>query len=111
LACDPTPTPFQVRGVEAGVSVLRDFSLPHEFDRAAGPYSNEFHYVCRVNLDGHKIAIFIYEDEAEFSIDDDRIDVRFEKPAYRSSDDLISDFEKRLRQEVTALMSQSGPRD
>ena len=100
---DLGPNGFQMRGIDVSRKALGDGAQGCEFSRASGPYSGESHYVCRIDVAGHTLAIFIYEDEAEFSIDDDRIDRRFEKWDYRSSDELIADFDRRLREALASL--------
>jgi hypothetical protein len=96
-------TAFQVRCIHACCVVIGGACSPDAFRCEPGPHNDESFCTATFDLAGHTLDVFVYADEAEFGVDNDRIDRRFEKWDYSSEEDLITDFTKSLRDTLTAL--------
>jgi hypothetical protein len=95
-------TPFQVACMNVCDRILRRVGHePPHFEKKPGPYGHFF--TTTIDIAGHAVAIFVYEDEAEFSVDEDRIDRRFEKWDYSSGDQLIEAFGQKLSDTLQTL--------
>jgi hypothetical protein len=83
--------------------IFRSTGIALEFRRGGGP--KEWFYQAEGVVAGHRVEIYVYEDEAQFSVDDHDIDCRLEKWDYRSQDALIADLAKRLRNVLATLIA------
>jgi|GEM_PF-4089996 len=63
----------------------------------------EIYYVSELNLNGHIMKIYVYNDGADYSVDG-QDGPMFEMAAYNTEDDLINSFISKLESTVKSLL-------
>ena len=92
-------TGFQERALEECRNIFRQIPVLRygDFEKIVG--KRETYFKATAEGPNHGLEVYVYEDEAGYMLDGKRWTI-FEKPDYRSENELLEAFLKRLREKL-----------